>query len=202
MSRIAIPLAVVVVIVTFALWSLTDESEDLAPLQTIATGDLRDLIVYESPRPVPEIAIIGRDGKTHGLGDFGGKVLLVNFWATWCAPCRREMPALERLRLELAGETFEVLTVSTDRGGLERSEKFLAELGVSDLPLYLDESSRAARALGIYGLPTTLLIGMDGHEIGRLVGPAEWDGADATTFLEQVISRENAKAGGKSVGAQ
>ena len=202
MSRFAIPLAVVVVIVTFALWRMTDESENLAPLQTIATGDLRDLIVYESPRPVPEVAIIGREGNTYGLGDFGGKVLLVNFWATWCAPCRREMPALERLRLKLAGETFEVLTVSTDRGGLERSEKFLAELGVSGLPLYLDQTSRAARALGVYGLPTTLLVGMDGREIGRLVGPAEWDSPDATTFLEEVISRESRKSGGKLVGAQ
>lgn len=202
MSRFVIPLAVVVMIVTFALWRMTDESENLAPLQTIAVGDLRDLIVYESPRPVPQVAIFGRDGETHGLGDFGGKVLLVNFWATWCAPCRREMPALDRLRLKLAGEDFEVLTVSTDRGGLERSEKFLAELGVSALPLYLDQTNKASRALGIYGLPTTLLIGMDGHEIGRLVGPAEWDGADATAFLVQVISRENAKAGGNLVGTQ
>jgi thiol-disulfide isomerase/thioredoxin len=128
--------------------------------------------MHAAPRQLPEIQFENGEGETMSLADFRGKVVLPNIWATWCAPCRREMPTLQRLQAELGGPAFEVVALSIDRKGLPAVQEFYAELGLETLPIYVDETGAAQRALSVLGLPTTLLLDRDGNEIGRLLGPA------------------------------
>lgn len=144
-------------------------------------------IVHETPRPVPSIAFKDREGHERTLADFRDRVVLLNVWATWCAPCRREMPTLDRLQATLGGPEFEVVALSIDRAGLAPVARFFAEIGVSRLRVFIDESGKSVRELGAYGLPITILIGRDGREIGRLVGPAEWDQPEMVAFLRSHI---------------
>lgn len=147
--------------------------------------------VHPEPKPVPEIQFQDSEGKDLTLADFRGKLVLLNIWATWCVPCRREMPTLDRLQAQLGGPDFQVLALSIDRGGFEAITKFYAEVGVKHLAMYLDSSSQAASTLGAVGLPTTLLIDRDGNEIGRLVGPAEWDSPDMIAFIRGYLSKQS-----------
>lgn len=147
--------------------------------------------VHPSPKPVPEIQFQDSEGKNLTLANFRGKVVLLNIWATWCLPCRREMPTLDGLQAELGGQDFQVLALSIDRDGIEAVAKFYGEVGVKHLAIYLDSSAEAASALGAVGLPTTLLIDRDGREIGRLVGPAEWDSPDMVRFIRNYLGKQS-----------
>jgi thiol-disulfide isomerase/thioredoxin len=154
--------------------------------------------VHESPQPLPELQFENGQGEGVSLADFRGKVVLLNIWATWCAPCRREMPTLERLQAELAGPDFEVVALSIDRKGLPAVEEFYREIGLETLPIYLDESGKAQRTLSVLGIPTTLLIDRDGNEIGRLAGPAEWDSPEMVSFIRGYIQRQSGAARGRA----
>ena len=145
--------------------------------------------VYESPRPLPEIRFENGQGEAMSLADFRGKVVLLNIWATWCAPCRREMPTLDRLQATLGGPDFQVVALSIDRNGLPVVQEFYAEVGLETLPIYVDQSGKAQRALRVLGVPTTLLIDREGKEIGRLLGPAEWDSPEMVGFLRDYLKR-------------
>ncbi|TKB27830.1 MAG: TlpA family protein disulfide reductase, partial [Mesorhizobium sp.] len=134
----------------------------------------QNFVVHEAPVPIPEISFEDGNGKPKTLADFHGKVVLLNIWATWCAPCRKEMPTLDRLQAKLGGPDFEVVALSMDRAGPEIVKKFFAEIGIKHLALNIDASGKAMFAIGSVGLPATLLINSDGKEIGRLIGPAEW----------------------------
>ena len=147
--------------------------------------------LHPEPKAVPEIQFQDSHGKTLTLADFRGKVVLLNIWATWCVPCQREMPTLDRLQAKLGGPDFQVLPLSIDRSGFDAITKFYAEVGVKHLGMYLDSSTEAASRLGALGLPTTLLIDRDGREIGRLVGPAEWDSPDMVAFLRGYLGTQN-----------
>jgi thiol-disulfide isomerase/thioredoxin len=148
-----------------------------------ATEPPQNFAVHEAPVAVPEISFADGDGLPRTLADFHGKVVLLNIWATWCAPCRKEMPTLDRLQAELGGPDFEVIAVSMDRGGPDKVKKFFAEIGIEHLALNIDTSGKAMFTLGAPGLPMTLLIDGKGKEIGRLIGPAEWDAPDMVTFI-------------------
>lgn len=124
---------------------------------------------------MPALQFTDADGTALSLADFRGRAVLLNIWATWCGPCRKEMPALERLQAILGSGDFEVVALSIDRSGLAAVQPFFDELGIENLAIYLDESAAAMSALGITGIPTTLLIDRDGREIRRWAGPAEWD---------------------------
>ncbi len=147
--------------------------------------------LHEVPKPIPEIQFQDGEGRDLTLADFRGKVVLLNVWATWCVPCRHEMPTLDRLQAELGGPDFQVLALSIDRDGFEAVAKFYTEIGVKHLAMYLDASGMAAPALGAVGLPTSLLIDRDGREIGRLVGPAEWDSPEMITFLRGYLAKQS-----------
>ncbi len=110
-------------------------------------------------------------------------MVLLNFWATWCAPCRKELPALDKLQKQLGSPKFEVLALAVDRAGPEKAKRFLDDTKVTSLPLYIDTTARAANAMRAVGMPTTILIDAEGREIGRLVGPAEWDSEDAVRLI-------------------
>ncbi|MFQ5533545.1 MAG: TlpA family protein disulfide reductase [Sphingomonadales bacterium] len=157
-------------------------------LKNLAVGEIRHFNLNDTWKPVPEITFTDRDGRELALGAFRGKVVLLNVWATWCGPCRREMPALDRLQALLGGANFQVLAIASDRGGHDPAAKFLDQVGAENLDLYVDQPGKAARDLGVFGMPATILIDREGREIGRLVGPAEWDSDDAVSFLRHVIS--------------
>lgn len=144
--------------------------------------------IHDAPKALPEIQFEDGDGQARKLFDFHGKIVLLNIWATWCLPCRREMPTLDRLQAELGGPDFQVIALSVDRGGAEVVRKSYAEIGIQHLALHLDATSTAFPALGVIGLPTTLLIDREGREIGRLIGPADWDTPEMVTVLKSFIA--------------
>lgn len=151
----------------------------------------RNFIIHEAAKTVAEIQFEDADGRSRSLNDFRGKIVLLNIWATWCAPCRKEMPTLDRLQTALGGDDFEVVALSIDRR-MDAVRKFFAEIGIQKLATYLDSSAKATRQLGAVGLPTTLLIDREGREIARLIGPAEWDSPDIAAFIGCVIAGDNA----------
>jgi len=160
--------------------------------QPVSAADTpQKFALHAAPKPVPEIQFQDREGKALTLQDFRGKVILLNIWATWCLPCRREMPTLDRLQAKLGGPDFEVLPLSIDRNGFEAITKFYRDVGVKYLAMYLDGSAQAASTLGAVGLPTTLLIDRDGRELGRLVGPAEWDSPDMIALINGYLAKES-----------
>ena len=132
-------------------------------------------------------AFTDAEGKPRTLADWKGRVVLLNLWATWCAPCRKEMPQLENLQKELGSDKFEVVALSVDRTGIAGAKKFLDQIKVERLGVYADATARAGSALRAIGMPTTLLIDREGREVGRLIGPAEWDSADAKRLIEAAL---------------
>jgi thiol-disulfide isomerase/thioredoxin len=139
------------------------------------------------PAALPDITFQDTSGKDVTLASFKGKTVLLNLWATWCQPCREEMPALNRLQQELGSDKFEVVVLSLDRQGLEASRKFLDEVNAHDVKLYTDATTKQGLALKLVGMPTTILINKDGLEVGRLAGPAKWDSQDAKTLIETAM---------------
>ena len=158
----------------------------VSALQALATGEVAAFNARPEPAAITAVTFKDVDGKDHSLADWRGKVVLLNLWATWCAPCRHEMPALDALKTELAGKDFDVVALATDHGGFEKPKKFWSDTGIKALGLYLD-SGDATHGLGVFGMPTTLLIGRDGREIGRLVGPAEWASSDAKALIAATL---------------
>ena len=149
----------------------------------------QNFVLYGAPQPLPDIRFFDAAGKQLGLGDFHGKVVLLNIWATWCAPCRQEIPTLDRLQAKLGGADFTVVPLSIDQKGMSAVDGFYREIGVRHLAKYLDASQAASR-LNAIGVPSTLLIDREGRELGRLVGPAEWDSPDMIAFLQGVVARK------------
>jgi len=121
------------------------------------------------------------------LGDFKGKVVLLNFWATWCAPCLRELPSLGRLQASLGGQDFVVVALNIDRKGGPVAKRMLRRLRIKNLDLYLDKKAIAAKALGVVTMPTTFLFDAKGRQLGKLVGAAEWDDEDAVKLVKYFI---------------
>ncbi len=152
------------------------------------TASSRFFVIHDASRSLPEIKFEDGNGRARTLADLKGKAVLLNIWATWCVPCREEMPTLDALEAELGGPGFEVVPLSVDRAGPEVVRKFYAEIGIEHLGLYIDASMRASFDLQAPGLPTTLLIDSDGQELGRLVGPAEWDTPEMIAFLKNHLT--------------
>jgi thiol-disulfide isomerase/thioredoxin len=144
-------------------------------------------IVAPEPMPAPTIAFADADGRTLGLADFKGKVLLVNFWATWCAPCVEEMPSLAKLQKALGGDDFEVVAISIDRGGIAVTKPFLAKVGAGDLGLYVDTTGKSPSAFKTPGLPTSVIIDRDGRLRGKLLGAADWSSDAAHDLVRRYI---------------
>jgi thiol-disulfide isomerase/thioredoxin len=138
------------------------------------------------------VALHFEDGQaqTRSVADFAGKVVLLNLWATWCPPCVKEIPALDRLAAALDGTEVTVVAVSMDRKGIAVVRKAFADLDVHTLAPYIDPSGQALRAVRGMGLPMSLLIDRDGHELGRIIGPAAWDDDATIAFLRQAGARE------------
>ena len=162
-------------------------------LKPLAKGELAALGVSGAPKPPPVVAFTGPDGQAVSLSDFRGKTILVNLWATWCVPCRQEMPALDRLQAELGAQDFQVVAVNVDTRNPEKPKAWLRENGVRNLTYYADPAGKVLQTLQksghVVGLPTTLLVDPSGCEIALLKGPAEWASPDAVAFMRAALSR-------------
>lgn len=155
-----------------------------APEMTVVTGGLD---AADRPEPAPEISFSDAAGNRLTLIDFRGRVVLLNLWATWCAPCVEEMPSLDRLQARLGGEDFQVLPLSIDREGLDAVQPFYGELGLDHLGVYLDPMGAAPRAFGAVGLPASYLIDRDGRVVAALAGAREWDTDASIAELRRYI---------------
>lgn len=167
------------------------------PATETAPANPLDLSVFDRPRPVPEIRFQDGEGGALTLADFRGRVVLLNLWATWCAPCRKEMPTLDRLEARLGGKAFIVVALSIDRKGVDAVRRFYREVGAKHLAVYLDPAGQGSRGLAVPGVPTTLLIDPEGREVARKMGAAEWDSAAIVSLIE----RHMPKAPGRPIAA-
>lgn len=141
------------------------------------------------PRPAPDLAFVDAEGRTARLDDFVGQTVLLNLWATWCAPCVKEMPALDRLQAKLGGADFQVIALSLDAKGAEVVDPFFEKAGLTSLAKYYDPTSAAMEAFRPPGLPTSILIDAQGREIGRVLGDAAWDSPEAEALIRQAMER-------------
>jgi thiol-disulfide isomerase/thioredoxin len=150
----------------------------------LATGAMTTFVYKPKPEALPDIRFVDGAGKEIGLDAFRGKVVLLNVWATWCAPCREEMPALDRLQATLGSDRFQVVALAVDKSGIEGAKKFLGDIKAGKLGVYADPSAKEGLQLKVIGMPTSILIDAEGREIGRLIGPAAWDSAEAKLLIE------------------
>jgi thiol-disulfide isomerase/thioredoxin len=142
---------------------------------------------HDAPVPVTDTGFAAPDGTVLTLTSFPGQVLLVNFWATWCAPCVEEMPHLNALQQDAGSPRFQVLTISQDREGTAKAQGFLDKHGLAALQAHTDARWDLGRALKLRGLPTTLLIDAEGRELGRFEGPADWAGPEARALIDWAV---------------
>jgi thiol-disulfide isomerase/thioredoxin len=156
----------------------------------LAKGPMAAFLVKSERKPVKDSAFQDGTGKAVKLSDWKGKVILVNLWATWCAPCRKEMPDLARLQAEMGSGDFEVLAISVDAKGAEASSAFLKETGADSLKLYVEPTTTIVADLQAIGLPSTILIDRTGHEIGRLIGPADWASPEAKALIAAALAEK------------
>jgi thiol-disulfide isomerase/thioredoxin len=159
---------------------------DIAAAEAAREGTMKKLL-FSEPMEVSGESFTDPDGGEYRLSDFAGKHVVLNFWATWCAPCRKEMPMLSELQSEFGGETFEVVTIATGRNSVPGIRKFFDEVGVDNLPLYLDPKSALGRDMAVLGLPITVILDPEGREIARMRGDAEWNSDSAKAVIRALI---------------
>jgi thiol-disulfide isomerase/thioredoxin len=169
-------------------------SGSTTPAEAKQDAALGQFTPLDPPRPAPELGFTSRDGTPLHLADFRGSVVLVNLWATWCGPCVREMPSLDRLQAQF-GDRLLVLAISEDRGGAHVVDPFLEKLALAHLAIFLDASSAAQQAFKVRGLPTSFLIDRDGRILGSLEGGAVWDAQDMVARLERYLGKGGGSSG-------
>jgi len=161
---------------------------EIAALKAARTGDMKKLIIHDEPRPrlETEFRTVRDTGRT--LEYFEGKVMVVNFWATWCPPCRKEMPSIDRLNAAISGDDFGVIAISLDRADVEKIETFFMSVNVETLDIYREPSLRMGTEGGILGMPITLILDRQGKEVARLQGEAEWDSPEAQKMIRDIAA--------------
>jgi thiol-disulfide isomerase/thioredoxin len=166
--------------------------ETAARIAPLVHGEVAALRVAHTAFRVPDLAFKDADGHGRTLADWRGRTVLLNLWATWCVPCRKEMPALDALESDLGGPNFEVVTINIDTRDPEKPLKFLKDVGIKKLAYYSDESAKVFQDLKIagkaFGMPTTLLVDRSGCEIGNMAGPAEWASDDGVKLVTAAVS--------------
>ena len=156
----------------------------------LSKGPLAAFLIHPGPKALPALQFQDGSGKPLTLADWKGRVVLLNLWATWCAPCRKEMPDLSKLEKELGSDQFEVVAISVDRKGAEASSAFLKETGADNLKLYVEPSTKIVNDLQSAGLPATLLIDRQGRELGRILGPADWASPEAQDIIKAALAQK------------
>jgi len=170
-----------------------DTARKIAPL---AHGEVAALTMAATPLKLPDLAFEDADGKPKKLSDWRGKTVLVNLWATWCVPCRREMPALEGLQTRLSGPNFEVVAINIDTRDPEKPKNFLKEANLTRLGYFSDRNAKVfqdLKAIGrALGMPTSVLVDGQGCEIATIAGPAEWNSDDAVKLIQAAMKPQAA----------
>ncbi|MEO1249005.1 MAG: TlpA disulfide reductase family protein [Pseudomonadota bacterium] len=161
----------------------------LANAEPPLDGDMEGWLLDAAPSPTPDYVIQAADGASIGPDELAGNYILMNFWATWCAPCVEEMPSLDRLQAAYQDQPLKVVAVSIDRGGLRAVEPFFDRVGIENLEVYLDPMAHTMVAFKTRGVPTTLLISPDGKLLGRFEGEAEWDGPAAKALVDYYLGQ-------------
>lgn len=146
------------------------------------------MAVPDATAPAPNVRFVDKAGAEHSLIDFRGKVTAVHFWATWCVPCRVELPQVDALAKALGGPDFEVLPISVDRDGIEIVNAYYAAEGIQSLPAYLDQGLKAFRAFHLAGVPATIFVDRDGNEIGRVLGDRDWAKPEVLDVVRRLIA--------------
>ena len=162
-------------------------------LESLTRGEVAALNVAKAPLKVPNLAFADASGKPLTLADWRGQTVLLNLWATWCVPCRQEMPTLDALEGKLGGPNFQVVALNIDTRDPEKAKTFLKDIGVSHLSYYADGSAKSFQDLKsvgrAFGMPTTLLVDPNGCEIGTIAGPADWVGPDALKLIQAALNQ-------------
>ncbi len=157
-------------------------------------GEVANFLPSEAPVSVSDLTFQDAEGNPRSMADYAGRTVLLNLWATWCVPCRKEMPALDRLQAELGSDAFTVVTVNIDRRNTERAKAFFSEIGIKNLPMLADPTMGVFETLKsrgrAIGMPTTMLVDPNGCEIGTMHGAAEWDSDDAKALIEAALKAE------------
>jgi len=161
---------------------------DYSAFEPLRAGDMKKLN-FSAPKPFVDTAFVGEDGQPMNFEALKGQYTVVNFWATWCAPCRAEMPTLEALDKAFEGKGLDVITIATGRNPQPAIDKFFAEIGVENLPKHLDPKQALARDMAVLGLPVTVVLNQDAREIARLTGDAHWDSPEAVAILTALVER-------------
>lgn len=161
---------------------------DVDIMSPLVSGDMKKLAIHSAPKATSSAAFdLADDEGRATLEDYEGKYILLNFWATWCAPCRKEMPHLSELQKELGGDDFEVLTIASGRNTAAGIAKFFKDAGITNLPRHMDPKQALSSQMGVFGLPITVLIDPEGREIARLRGDANWAGDSAKSIIKALI---------------
>ncbi|MEM1074830.1 MAG: TlpA disulfide reductase family protein [Pseudomonadota bacterium] len=174
-----------------AITAVSPAYADLAAAEALRDGDMKKLVFHLAPQETSDAPFnLADDAGTATLADYQGKYVLLNFWATWCAPCRKEMPQLSELQTEFGGDDFEVLTIATGRNSPTGIRKFFDEIGVENLPRHQDPKQTLASQMAIFGLPITVLIDPNGREVARMRGDADWASENAKAVIATVLGQE------------
>ena len=176
--------AALIIVAGTAIWWFFAAKSSEKHAQPQLKGWMQNFTPAAKGEPVPKLAFRAKAGKDRHFSDFGGKIVLVNFWATWCGPCIREMPSLLRLQKARGGADFTVIALSQDLRGWPVVTPFLEKNGLAELPVYMDQKTAISRAMNIKGLPTSILLDREGRELGRLAGHAEWDSREALALID------------------
>jgi thiol-disulfide isomerase/thioredoxin len=167
-----------------------ETAERIAPL---VRGEVAAVAVASAPKTLPALAFKDASGADKSLADWRGRTVLLNLWATWCVPCRKEMPALDALQAKLGGADFEVVSVNIDTRDTDKPRAWLKDVGVNTLAYYTDHSAKVfqdLKAIGkAFGMPTTLIVDRNGCELATLAGPAEWASGDALKLVTAALKK-------------
>jgi thiol-disulfide isomerase/thioredoxin len=166
---------------------------DRIEVEALREDKMRNLVFHETPQPVSQQVFTDPSGTEFTLADYTGKYVVLNFWATWCAPCRKEMPELNALSEKYGSETFEVVTIASGHNPLPAISKFYADTELNHLPVLLDAKSRLSREMKVLSLPITVILAPDGTEIARMKGDADWFSASAQNIVEALLAEAKVK---------
>ncbi|WP_434290187.1 TlpA disulfide reductase family protein [Celeribacter sp. SCSIO 80788] len=171
-----------------SLGAIPATAMDLSAAAALREGSLQKLGFHEEPKDVSTLPFTTAEGVEEVLSDYQGKLVLLNFWATWCAPCRKEMPALDQLSSTYGNQGLVVLPVATGHNPLPAIRSFYEKAEIQSLPLRMDGKGAMARDMGVLGLPVSILISPDGKEIARMTGDAEWFSPSAQNIVTELLS--------------
>jgi thiol-disulfide isomerase/thioredoxin len=190
MKKILFPIILLIIIAVASIYLFQGDMRKVSDEIAAPASAMAAFIKQPQPKDIPAFSFADGTGAAKDLSNWKGKVVLLNLWATWCAPCRKEMPELSNLQKLMGSPDFEVVALSEDLKGITASSAFLKESGADNLALYIDQKATALAAVQSVGLPTTLLIDRNGKEIGRLLGPADWSSPEAQALVKLAIDQK------------